>query len=36
MYDRRAASLLNEEDSTGEEIMSNGKEFFVPKVVICH
>ena len=37
MYDRRVAALLNEEDSTGEEILLNevfgGSEFLYPRLL---
>ena len=33
MYDRRVAALLNEEDSTGEEILSNGNEVLYPRLL---
>ncbi|GFZ12265.1 UDP-Glycosyltransferase superfamily protein [Actinidia rufa] len=33
MYDRRVAALLNEEDSTREEILSNGNEFLYPRLL---
>ena len=37
MYDRRVAALLNEEDSTGQVILSNevfgGSEFLYPRLL---
>ncbi|GFZ12352.1 UDP-Glycosyltransferase superfamily protein [Actinidia rufa] len=33
MYDRRVAALLREEDSTGQEILSNGNEVLYPRLL---
>ncbi|GFZ12267.1 hypothetical protein Acr_23g0006520 [Actinidia rufa] len=33
MYDRRVAALLHEEDSTGQEILSNGNEVLYPRLL---